>query len=424
MQIEVKAQPKSEILVTIEVASDELVKYEDEAARKVSEKVEIPGFRKGQAPKAFVISQIGPDAFFQEVLNVALPQTYFEAVKEKNLQVISRPEINVISKSPLKYEARVGVFPEISIKGYEKIKIHAEPITVTEQEIDEVISEMRKYRATYKPLARPIAKGDRIEIDFQGYDEGGAPLEKTKSTNHPLFVGEGTLVTGFEEHLVGMEVGGKKKFPVKFPKDFHYEPLRSKTVHFETEVKKAEEANLPELNEDFVSAVMGEKKPVSEFRGALKNDLERRKMMESRRQRENELLEKLLKEAKFDVPPVLLTEETDYMVGDLRREVEAKGLEFKTYMEKLGKDYKALQKEFMPEGEKRVRIRLILNYLFREMKIDVTEDEMKMATAKLIESSPESERQGVSQNLAAHGEMYLRLKNNLLLEKLFVRFLG
>lgn len=423
MQIEVKQLPKSEMLLIIEVPAETLVKYEDEAAKRVSEQVEIPGYRKGQAPKAFVIAQIGADAFFREVLNVALPRTYFEAVKAKNLQVVSRPDIKIVSKSPLKYEARIGIMPDVKLKGWEKIKLSAKPTEITEKEIDEVIYEMQKYRASYKPLEREVRKGDRVEIDFQGFDEGGAALDKTKSTNHPLFVGEGTLVPGFEEELVGMKVGAKKKFPIKFPKDFHHEPLKAKTVHFEVEMKRAEEAILPQLNEEFVEKIMGKKATVSAFRDELSIDLKRRKEIEARRQRENELLEKFLKEAKLDVPPVLVEEEVDYMMQDLKREIEGRGLKFETYLEKLKGEKRDIQKEFAPEAEKRVKIRLILNFLFKEAKIDVTEEEINSAAQRLVAATPEAEKARLSEQLKSRGEVYLRLKNNLMLEKLFARFL-
>ncbi len=423
MQIQIKELPKSEIILTVELVADELTKYEDEAAKHVSEQVEIPGCRKGQAPKAFVIAQIGADGFFREVLNVALPRSYFNAVKEKDLKVISRPDIKVISKLPLKYEARVGILPAIILKGWEKLKIPSESVEVTDKEIDEVIQEMRKYRATFKTLDRVVRKGDRVEIDFQGFDEGGAALDKTKSSNHPLFVGEGTLIPGFEEQLVGMKAGDKKKFPIKFPKDFYHEPLKSKTVHFEVDMKRAEEPIFPAIDDEFVKQIMGEPKTVGDFKTALKQDLHRKKTAESRKNRENTLLEKLLHDAKFDVPPVLIEEEVDYMLEDFKRELEAKKLSFDTYMQKMQKEKRDLKKEYEPEAEKRIRIRLILNYLFGELKIDVSDEEISRAGEKLISSMPEAQRKGVKEQLDKKGELYVRLKNNLMLEKLFAKFL-
>lgn len=424
MQTEIKELPKSEVQVTITLTPEELAKYEEMAVRRISEQVDIPGFRKGQAPKAFVISHVGTDKFFEETLNFALPHSFYQAVQEKKLAVISRPQIKLISKSPLKYEARAALMPEIKLKEADKIKIPEEPVAVTDEELEQVIYEMRKYRAKYKLLERAVQKGDRVEIDFQGYDEAGAALDKTKSVNHPLFVGEESLVAGFEDELIGMKPGEKKKFKIKFPKDFHHEPLRSKKVEFEVEIKKAEEPILPELNEEFVSDIMGQKKTPDEFRTAVKTDLHNRKVLEARRMRENALLEKLLHEAKFDVPSLLIEEESYYMLEDLRRELGHRNLKFETYLQQAKKDEKGLLKEYTPEAEKRVRIRLILNYLFRTLNISATEEEIKAAGIKLLESIPEKERAKLQEQLDKKGELYLRLQNNLMLEKLFVRFLG
>lgn len=423
MKVDVKKLPKSELLITVEVDADKMPGYEELAAKRISENVDIPGFRKGQAPKAFIMSHVGPEAFFQETLNVALPRSYFDAISENKLEVISRPDVKIVSRSPLKYEARVAVMPEITVKAYEKIKIPAKNVEVTDAELNEVVEEMRRYRATYKPIERPIQKGDRIEIDFQGFDKTGVPLENTKSSNHPLFLGEGSLVAGFEDALLGMKVGEKKKFPVTFPKDYHFEPMRNKEVNFETEVKRAEETVLPELNEDFVSAVMGAPRSIAEFKDALKKDIVARKQMEDRRNRENELLEKLLKESKLDVPPILIQEEVDYMMEDLKKEVEERGLDFKTYLEKLKEQKRDVLKEYEPEADKRIRVRLILNYLFRQMKIEVSDDEVQMATAEFIKSVPENDRAKTQEDLNKKGELYMRLKNNLMLTHLFANFL-
>lgn len=423
MKFSSKLLPKSELLLTIEISQEELETYENETVRRVSQQVEIPGFRPGQAPKAFVISRLGSDAFFQEVLKRALPASFEQAVKEKKLHVISRPEIKITSRSPLTYEARVALLPEITLKDIEKIKIPQEPIQITEKEIDEVIQEMCKYRATYKPLERRIKKGDRVEIDFQGFDEGGAPLDKTKSVNHPLFVGEGSLVPGFEDQLLGMKQGEKKKFSLGFPKDFHYEFLKGKTVYFETEIKRAEEPILPDLTEAFVESVLGAKKTVLEFREAVKTDIAKQKQLESRRSRENALLEKLLREAKLEVPPLLIEEEIDYMIADLRRDLENRGLKFETYLEKLKQEKKDLRVEYRSEAEKKIRVRLILNFLFRIFSISVTDEEMSAASEKLLLAYAESERPKIQEQIQNRGEAFFRLKNNLMLEKLFSIFL-
>lgn len=423
MQVQVKQLPKAEVELKIQIPDEIWKKYEDEASVSISERIDVPGFRRGQAPKAFIIAQIGNEAFFQEVLNLALPKAYSEAIKSQKIEVISRPAIKVLSRSPFEFEARVAVFPEIKLKGIEKIRIPKEHISITEAEIEEVIHEMRKFRANFKAVDREIKKGDRIEIDFQGFDDGGAALDKTKSTNHPLFLGERSLVPGFEEELSGMKVGDKKKFPLKFPKDYHHEPFRGKTIHFQVELKRAEETILPELDEAFVEQVIGEKKSVSDFQKAIEGDLNRRREVENRRTQENKLLEKLMNEAKFDLPPVLVDEEIDVMIEDFVRELEGRGLKFETYLEHLRKEKRNIRKEYEAEAEKRLRIRLILNYLFRTLQIQVSSEEIELAGQKLLQASAEPDRKKLEESFAEKGEIYLRLKNNIMLEKLFSRFL-
>lgn len=423
MRAEFTKLPNSEVQFVIELEAAELDVYENEAAKLVSEKVDIAGFRRGQAPKAFVISQIGPDAFFQEVLNVALPRSYYDALKQHNVLVISRPDIKIVSRAPLKYEARAALFPEFEIKGLEAVTVPHEPVSVTDKEIDEVVSEMRRYRATFKPLERDIAKGDRVEINFQGYDEQGVALTNTKSANHPLFVGEGSLVPGFEEHLLGMKPGEKKAFHLDFPKDFHHEPLRGKKVKFEVDVIKAEETLLPEITEEFITQILGEKKSAEEFRDIVRRDVEGQKTMEARRKRENVLLEKLLKEAKFELSPLLTDEEVEYMLMDLKRELEGRGLSFETYIEKIKNEKRDLRKEMAPEAEKRVKLRLVLQYIFKTLQITAGDEEMAKAGARLLETSPQENREQLQKQLENKGELYLRLKNNIMLEHLFQQFL-
>lgn len=424
MNISTKQLPKSEILITVEIEPQELEKYEAEATKRISESVDIAGFRRGQAPKAFVIAQVGNDAFFQEVLNAALPRTYLEVIQKDNLHVISRPEIKIINKAPLKYEARVALSPEIKFKGYEKIKIAEKPAEITDKEIDEVVMEMRKYKAGYKPLDREIRHGDKVEIDFEGFDESGAVLPKTKSQNHPLFVGGGTLVKGFEDQLVGMKTGEKKKFPILFPKNYHHEPLKGKTVHFEVTIRRAEEAILPDIDEKFISEILGQQKTVDEFHETVKSDIRRRKAADIKRQRENELLEKFLEEAKFEISQLLIDEETEFMVDDLKRELSHRGVSFENYVKKLQEEKRDLRQEYAKEASKRISIRLILNYLFKEMDIQVSDDEMNAAISALLGQTPEEEREQLKKELESKRELYLRLKNNIMLEKLFQKFLG
>ncbi|PJC37436.1 trigger factor [Candidatus Peregrinibacteria bacterium CG_4_9_14_0_2_um_filter_53_11] len=418
-----KKLPNSQVLLTVEVPKEVLVPYEEEAAKLISERVKIPGFRQGQAPKYIVISHVGAERFFEEAVNRALPDLYLEAVKKEGLEPISPPRVKITNNDPVTFEAEIALFPEIKIKGIEKLKVPVEKVAVDDKEIDEVINQLLRYHATYTPLERPVKKGDRLEIDFKGFDKGGAELESTASKNHPLFVGEGTLIPGFEDELVEMKVGETKKFPLIFPKDYHHKPFQKKQVTFEVTIQKGDEVMLPELTEEFIEKILGAKKTAAELREAVQSDIKGQKDKKAREERENKLFDTLLDKASLDLPPLLVDEEVEYMMVDLKKRIEQQGGDFKMFLEQLEKQGNDPMKEYRPEAEKRVKLRLVLNHLFRTLPIEVSDEEMKKAEEKLLASVPAEQKAEIEKELKQKRGVFARLQNNLALEKLMERFL-
>lgn len=412
-------------LIIINVDDADLEKYKERAAKKLSQHAQIPGFRPGQAPIFAVISHVGPEVFNQEVIDQALPHIYYQAIMEHKLQPITAPRINLKSRTPLVFEALVASMPTVTVKDIEKLKQQPVDISITDAEIEEVINEMRKMHATYKPLETVVQKGDRLEISFKGFDDAGVELENTVSKNHPLFVGEGQLIPGFEDNLIGMKVGDKKKFPITFPKDYGHKPFQNKKVEFEVEVLKGEKPLLPELDETLIEKLLGKKDTKEGFMKLIKEDLNVRKKQQVRQQRETSLMEKMLEHATIDVPPLVIDEEVDYMMNDLQERFEKQqGGNFNEFIESLKKKGKDPAIEYREEAAKRVKIRLILNYLFSELKIEISDEEMEKASSELLATAPENEREQVKVQLEAKKGIYMRLKNNLMLEKLVNHFIN
>lgn len=425
MLSEVKKLPKSEVSITIELTPAEREKYQEEATKQLAQEIEVPGFRKGQAPSYLIISRIGPEAFFQAVLDAALPRCYFETVTQHRLPIASKPSITIISKEPLKFEARAALLPEVTLPDVEKLVIPVEKAVITEQEIQEVIRELQKSQATYKNVDRNAVKGDRVEIDFEGFDDGGALLENTSSKSHPLIIGEQTLVPGFEDELVGMKKGEKKKFPVKFPSDYRHAPFRKKTVHFEVTVKSLQEVILPEITETFVEKILGLKKTPEEFIKIMTEDITSRKQLEVRRKRESALFDTLIKKAKMEVSPLLIEEEIDAMLETLEKELAEKGIKIADFMEDMKKRKRDVRKEHEPEAVKRVKLRVIVQHLFKTLKIEVTESEIdEVMSRALTRNLPDEERKIIETDRSSKQGTWLRVRNNLMLEKLLKRFLG
>ncbi|MFO0780830.1 MAG: trigger factor [Candidatus Gracilibacteria bacterium] len=218
MKVTVEKLPKSEVKLTIEVPAERLEKYMEKAAEQISMHFKIPGFRPGHVPLDVLKQHVNEEGIEAHMLDIALPETYTEAVMKEKLQVVSRPKVEIKTKSPLVYEAVVAVFPEVSVSGYEKISVKKETPKVEAKDVDEVLAGIQKRHTTYKDVEREAKKGDRVEVDFDGFDDGGAPLDNTSSKNHPLVIGDNSLIPGFEDELVGMKKEEKKSFQITFQK--------------------------------------------------------------------------------------------------------------------------------------------------------------------------------------------------------------
>lgn len=424
MQVSVEKLPKSEIKLTIIITDDELASYREKAAVSLSKKVNVPGFRGGNAPAFAIEGQVGKEAFFQEVLRFAIPQSFTLAAKQEKLELIVTPRINIRSQYPLTFEALSATLPQITVKGYEKAKPKKRgSAQISEKELEDVLREMLKLHAAYKPREGGAKKGDRVEIDFQGYDSGGAAIENTKSKQHPLFIGEGTLVPAFEEQLVGMNIGEKKKFPIIFPKDFHHAPFRGKEVHFDVSMTKAEEVTFPSLDDAFIEKITGQKSPAAVFKEQVKADLMREKQIETRKQQEAELIEAWFDKASVEVPPVLIEEEIDYLIEDMAREMQSRGVPLQKFMEYLEKQKKNLREEKRKEAERRVKARLVLNEILRLENIQVTEAEFNQMLESIISTYPPEEHDKIRQAYKNDPSRKAQLINTLRLKKLFDKFL-
>jgi trigger factor len=326
MNITVSNPSKSEITLTIELTEEQTEKYLNQAAAEVAKMVKIPGFRPGKAPREVLEKHVRPEALDSHMVDIALPPTYSEAILKEKIQAISRPKITILQLKPLKYEATVAVYPEVEVKGYDKIKVDIKDEPVKDEDVDQVLNEVKKQHATYKIVERPAKMGDRVEIDFQGFDEGGAHLEGTQSKNHPLILGDKSLIGGFEEELVGMKAEEKKKFKVTFPSDYFHKTFQDKKVEFEVQMNLVEEIEHPELNTEFFKKIVGEEKTLDQVKADIKENLETQKKQDNKVKRENEFLDKLADLTQLELPAILVEEEIHGMIDEFKHELENRGI--------------------------------------------------------------------------------------------------
>lgn len=420
MKIVSSPLPKSQVKLEIELTQEEFDKYKDQAVRNLSARVKIPGFRPGKAPYNILIQHIGEEHILHTLIELALPQTYFKAIKDQNLQVISKPEIKVITEKPLKYEANVAILPEIKIKDLSKIKIPKKEINVAEQDVKKEIEELRKRYGVYKEHNREIKNEDKVEIDFQGFDLQGKKVPNTDSKNHPVIVGGGSLIPGFEKELLGLKKGDKKEFTLTFPKDYHKKDFQNKKVKFAVEIKKTEELILPEINEEFIQKVMGKKSSQAEFEAKVKEIMQKSEENKEKTNRENQLLNKIIEISDVEIPDILVNEEVDFMLEDLRMSIAEKGLKFEDYLKYIKKDEAQIKKEMKEEAEKRIKLRLVLNHIFKEEKMEPEEAEINKKLEEILKYEPKDHHSHFEKG--EHG--YVQLVNKLKLDKLFKKYLA
>lgn len=423
MNISVDKMPKSEVKVTIELSLEETTKYLEKAAAEVSKMVKVPGFRPGTAPLEVLRKHVKDGAIEGHMLDIAIPETYTKAVKDNDLQVVSRPKVKVLNDMPLKYEAEVAIYPEVKISGYDKIKVKVDEEKVTDKDVQAVLDDLQKRHATYNKVDRPAQKGDRVEIDFEGFDDGGAPLENTQSKHHPVIIGDGTMVPGFEESLEGVKKGEDKEFQVKFPKDYFHKPFQGKKVKFKIHVHEVEEVQLPELTPAFIKQVAGEEKPLDEVKKDIHSNLEREREHATKTRKEDEYLNQLADLTKVDIPSALLEEELDGMMEEFQSSLEQKGLTLAQYLEQSKKTLEEVRDMRKKEAEKRLKLRFGLQQVFKQEDIKATEEDLNKEVQQIMELYPEGERDKVQTEYNEGSYLRRRLENKVMMEKLFARYL-
>ncbi len=423
MDYKIKKLPKSEVEITVTVPEEIIEQATKKACDDISKEVKVKGFRPGHVPHHVLEQYVSKEYINAHAQERAIQKSYADVVIKEKLQVVSRPQVNIESETPLTYKAVVAVMPEVEIPSYKDIKVAKKEAKVTEKDINEVIEDLKKHHTTYKDVERGAKKDDRVEVDFAGFDKDGKELEGTKSKNHPVVLGGNSFIPGFEDELIGLKKDEKKEFDITFPKDYHKKDFQNKKVKFKVEVKRVEEAEKPELNEELIEKLTGKKQKVEEFKKYIEENIKHQKEHEAVRERENQYIEELLKKAKVELPEAMVQEEAQYILMDMKNDIVGRGMEFDKFLEQAKTTEEELLKKYVPEAERRIQIRLALHYVIKEEGIKVEEKELKEELNKIKAHYPESESKKIEQEFE-QGELRAQLFNKIALKKLFDKVLA
>lgn len=393
MKSSVTTKPHSSRILTIKVTKGEMAHFIEHALDHLRDQVKVDGFRAGRVPNDVLIKQVGQSVVDAEALQHALADTYFLAIKEHNLQPIENPNINVTKQvtAPdpdaddetvvLEYAATVSVLPEITLPNLDRLAVESkQPAEPTADEIETVLTYLRRQKAIFKELDRPVEKGDWCDIGYSG-TVGGVAKDGMKNDHHPILVGDGNLIPGFEDNLVGMKKGETKTFSIRFPKDYHQKDVANARAEFTATIHDIKEVVLPPFDPEFTSA-FGFDDP-DKMREAIANNLRQERGEEEKNRLREAVLAQLDKGLKVDMPPSLYEQEVDRMVADLKKQVEGNKLSWEQYLAQIKRTDEQLRAELRPQAESHVRIGLALGLIVKEQKIEVKDD--KQAATAAIE---------------------------------------
>lgn len=417
MQVTKEILKDNKVKLTIEVEAGKLALASNAAYAKLAPSVKVAGFRPGKAPKNIVEKEIGSERFKAEILDIILPESYYEAVMQEKLEVVGSPEVKVLKFVPtdgLTYEATVEIMPEFKLPDIKKIQVKRQGIKVTDKEIQEVLDDLAKQLSKTAKVERPAKLGDKVEIDFEGFI-GGMPFEGGKSQNHPIVLGSGSFIPGFEEQVVGMKADEERDVEVSFPADYHAENLKGKKATFKVKLHHVEEVVLPEINDAFASQV-GPFKDLPALRADIEKQLIYTKELQERRRVEDEILAKLVEKTKFTAPSSLISQEQHRMVHEAENNLAQQGIQMPQYLEMIKKTMEDIEEEMKPEAEKRVKVGIVLTQIAKDGNYSASDKEIEESIARKLELYQGSEREQAENYFKTH-EAKHQIENSVVGQK-------
>jgi len=389
MSLQVEKLEKNMAMLTIEVAAEELEKAIEGAYQKNKKRISIPGFRKGKAPRKMIEQMYGKNIFYEDAANVLIPDAYDKALEECTEEIVSSPKVTVVQMEagqPFIFTAEVALRPDVTLGLYKGVEVDKMDTEVSEEEVTaEIDKERDKNARTVEVTDRPVKEGDIATIDFEGFKEGEA-FAGNKGINYPLTIGSHEFIPGFEEGLIGAEVGKETEVNVTFPEDYHEKDLAGQAVVFKCTVKKLQEKLLPELDEDFIGDVSEESDTVEEYREEIRKKISKRKVEEADQEKENAAIAAVIADAKMDIPDAMLETQQRQMLQDYANRLKYQGITMEQYMQYTGVTAEMLMEQMKPQAMRYIQTRLVMSAVAAAENMEPTEEEFEEEIKRLAEA--------------------------------------
>ena len=372
----------------IEVAEADFAAACEKAYQKQKNKITIPGFRKGKAPKAMIEKMYGKEIFFEDASNEVIPYAYDKAYEECGEDIVSTPKIDVVqleAGKPFIFSAEVALKPEVTLGKYKGVKVDKIDTAVSDEDVDKAVEEERERNARSIAVTdRPVKDKDDIILDFEGFVDGVA-FNGGKGENYPLTIGSGQFIPGFEDQLIGKEIGTECEVNVTFPEDYQADDLKGKAAVFKCTVKEIKEKQLPDLDDEFASEV-SEFDTLAEYKADVKKNLEEKKQADAKNAKEDAVIKAIIEDAKMDIPEAMVETQKRQMLEEFAQRIQSQGLNFSQYMQFTGMTAEKMMEQVAPQAMDRIQSRLVLEAVAKAEGLTATDEDFDKKVAELAES--------------------------------------
>ena len=388
MSVTVEKKDNNMAVLTIEVPAEKFVEAIEKAYQRQKKSIVIPGFRKGKAPRRMIQKLYGAQVFFEEAANLIFQTTYSDAAKESGEKIVSSPQIDIKQieeGKPFIYTATVALRPEVTLGQYKGVEIPKKEVTVSEEEIMADIDREREQNARDLDVDdRPVKDKDRIKLDFDGTVDGER-FDGGKAEDFDLTIGSGSFIPGFEDQIIGKNIGKEFDVNVTFPEDYHAEALKGKPAVFRCKVNSISEHQVPELDDDFVQDV-SEFDTVEEYKADVEKKIRERKEKALKSESESAAVRAALKNASMDIPDAMVEEQAQTLVNEFAQRIQSQGMNMQQYMQITGMNEQTLAQQMKPQALERIQNSLLLEAVAKAENIEISDERLDEEVEKMAEA--------------------------------------
>ncbi|MFA6307492.1 MAG: trigger factor [Patescibacteria group bacterium] len=402
MQITKKNLAKNQVELAIEVSLEEMKPFLEKAASKMSQRTKLPGFRPGKAPYELVKNKFGEMAIYQEALDMIVSDSFYKTITSEKIESIGQPEIKVekiAPGNPLSYIAIVSLLPKVTLGNWETLEIKKRSVKASEEDINKTLEQLQNMQVKESVVDRAAKKGDKAEVDFEVFIDK-VIIEGGKNTKYPLVLGEGRMIPGFEDQIIGMKKDEAKEFELTFPKEYFQKNLAGKLATFKVKLINVYERLLPKLDDELAKGIGMEN--MAKLKEQLTQNISQDKEIKEKQRVESEAIEAIVKQAKIeDIPENLIASEIHKMSHELEHGIGQQGMDMAGYLKSINKTQEDLKKDFRPQAEQRIQAALVMRQIGQDEKIKIDDQQVDEEIKKQKEMHKDNKE--ALQNIAHPG---------------------